>query len=173
MIDLHKALSKLCEAASGKLAATDYATMLDIKSTANKCDKVALVAELNQVITKIKKLCTADEVAMFEFYFQKLDQDEQPSCLLKLGKLVYPQNIYVGTLIAKKWRGDKFRADERIVDAKAIKNEQTGEFIKHRQARNIIAENKKPLTALLHQFINTDYLLADEIEGLLINLNLD
>lgn len=158
MIDLHKALSKLCEAASGKLAATDYATMLDIKSTANKCDKVALVAELNQVITKIKKLCTADEVAMFEFYFQKLDQDEQPSCLLKLGKLVYPQNIYVGTLIAKKWRGDKFRADELI--AKTLK-------CSGGEARKIVGRNKPQLSALLHQFINTDYLLADEIEELL------
>ncbi|MBX9866057.1 MAG: hypothetical protein K2Y14_04025 [Burkholderiales bacterium] len=158
MIDLHKALSKLCEAASGKLAATDYATMLDIKSTANKCDKVALVAELNQIITKIKKLCTSDEVAMFEFYFQKLDQDEQPSCLLKLGKLVYPENIYVGTLIAKKWRGDKFRADELIAKASKCSG---GE------ARKIVGRNKSVLTALLHQFINTDYLLADEIEEVL------
>ena len=159
MIDLHKELYKLCQLASGNLPAIDYLTMLDVRSTASKEDRALVIAELNLVITKIKRLCTEDEVAMFEFYFQKLDQDEQPLRLLRLAKIAYPENLYVGTLIAKKWRGDKFRADELI--AKTLK-------CSGGEARKIVGRNKSVLTALLHQFLNTDYLLADKIEDLLL-----
>lgn len=164
MIDLRQELYNLCQCADGSLPAVDYLQMLDIHSTLPRENRVALIGELKAIIAKIKELCTADEVAMFEFYFQRLDLAGQPSCLLRLAKFAYPKNTYVGALIAKKWRGDKFRADYMIAKALGC---SAGE------ARKMIADNepdlsKQKLSKLLVGFIDLDTMLASEIERLLI-----
>jgi hypothetical protein len=103
-------------------------------------------------------LCTDDEVAMFEFYFQRLDLAGQPSCLLRLAKLVYPKNTYVGVLIAKKWRGDKFRADY-MISAKL--------GIHQGSARRLIIHERIILNSILRPMIDSDFILGDSIERVL------
>ena len=164
MINLRKELYNLCQCADGSLPAVDYLQMLDIHSTLPRENRVALIGELKVIIAAIKKMCSDDEVAMFEFYFQRLDLAGQPRCLLRLAKLVYPQNTYVGALIAKKWRGDKFRADHMIAQA-------LGRSAGH--ARKMIADNEadssnQKLSKLLIGFIDLDRVLASDIEGVLI-----
>jgi hypothetical protein len=160
MIDLRHELYNICQCADGSLPAVDYLQMLDIHSTLPRENRVALIGELKAIITAIKELCTDDEVAMFEFYFQQLDLAGQPSCLLRLAKLVYPENTYVGALIAKKWRGDKFRAVFMIAEHLEICE---------RKAYYIIANAKmeQKLSTLLAGFIDDDTVLASDIERLL------
>ncbi len=158
MINLRDELYNLCQCADGSLPAVDYLQMLDIHSTLPRENRVALIGELKAIIAAIKELCTDDEVAMFEFYFQRLDLAGQPSCLLRLAKLVYPKNTYVGTLIAKKWRGDKFRADSMIAQALGSKE---------RNARDIAFRHKSSLGTLLDNFVDLNFLLASDIERLL------
>jgi hypothetical protein len=153
MINLRQELYNLCQCADGSLPAVDYLQMLDIHSTLPRENRVALIGELKAIIAAIKELCTDDEVAMFEFYFQRLDLAGQPRCLLRLAKLVYPQNTYDGALIAKKWRGDKFSSAGH--------------------ARKMIADNEvdssnQKLSKLLIGFIDLDTVLASDIEELLI-----
>lgn len=54
---------------SGIATCTDSLIMLNVKSTESKEDRTLLFTKLNLVITKIKILCNANEVAIFEFYF--------------------------------------------------------------------------------------------------------
>lgn len=164
MINLRQELYNLCQCADGSLPAVDYLQMLDIHSTLPRENRVALIGELKAIIAAIKELCTDDEVAMFEFYFQRLDLAGQPRCLLRLAKLVYPQNTYVGALIAKKWRGDKFRADHMIAQALGCSAGHARKMI----ADNEVDSSNQKLSKLLIGFIDLDTVLASDIEELLI-----
>lgn len=169
-------LRTLCLAANGNIAAIDYLTMGDIRATTPQDTKVAYVGELKHIVSQIKSLCKPDELAFFEFYFERRDLDNAPRSALHLAKLVYPNNLYVGDLICAKFRGDNFRADELIAAALSCTVGNARKIIIKYTTDNgdySRTDEMKLLRKLLANFTNTrDYLLAGEIEDILIKNDL-
>lgn len=165
-MDIRKELFDLCEKTSKVLPGIDYESAFKTPSTVPKDSRVAILGELLVLKQSIKDLCTPIELAFFEFFFEKRDLGGKPSCLLKLGKYLYENkrndediNVYIGTLVANRWRKLENGHDgDRIVEliCKAMS-------CKPKAAQKIFDRKKVKLSELLTDFTNTNNLLADEI----------
>lgn len=167
VMNLQKTLQKLCQiTSSSEISAIDYERCCVIPATTPHPRHADTIAELRMITQRIKSFCNSDELAFFEFYFEWCDvQTDSIKSILHLAKLLAENNqaincsISVAALIVKKFRNPRIRAD--LVIAQELSCHPG-------HARKIIKANQFKLTTLLNQFINTDYLLADNIEKLLI-----
>lgn len=161
--DLHVVLQKICEAVFGNVQALNYSQLANIHGNASQSfeTRVAIIGSLKRIIDQIKSACNDDERAFFEFYFEYQDNslNEDLSSLFHLSRLVYSSDLHIAALIVKKFRDKRVSAQHQI-------SKKLGCHVVH--AHRIIKNGQLPLTELLNKFINTDYLLASEIESILI-----
>ena len=161
--DLHIALQQICEAIFGNVQALNYSQLANIHGNAAQSPetRVAVIGSLKKIVDQIKSVCNDDEKAFFEFYFEYQDNSlsEDLSSLFHLSRLVYSNDLHIGALIVKKFRDKRVSAQHQI-------SKKLGCHVVH--AHRIIKNSQLPLTELLNKFINTDYILASEIERILI-----
>lgn len=134
--------------------AIDYQMAFGVKSTLPTDTLLDNITNARRVIKELEFFCTQDELAVLRFYYGFTDRFEDNPEQHLITDLTYPKDKTIGLLIARSWRDE-------------VDNAELIALLKEccvRQAYRMMKAGKDTLAGIRVKLINSDYLLADQLE---------